>query len=270
MLERKQLEKFIARRCERIRNCLHVYCVGQDPEALHVLRVEVKKLKAVACLLNACAGKRAEPADTGRLKELYQHAALVRTAQINFKLLEDYQLQHEAFAQQQKAILATEPDRFCSRVKSYREAVGTVERQLSARSSGIRKACLLAVFRTRLDELRLFFTHNFSADHLHDHRKTLKSLMFLHSLLPATVAGLLQLDLPWLDRLQNLIGRWNDTDMALHILSDNGLAGAELLSGLQARHDTLLQEVVTYASDFRATQNTALKTQNTEHKTQEP
>ncbi|MEI6947604.1 CHAD domain-containing protein [Paraflavisolibacter sp. H34] len=251
MLERKHLVKFIHKRCERIRNCLRVYSWGQDPEALHVLRVEVKKLKAVVQLLNACCPRPGRRAQLHGLRQIYAQAGLIRTAQVNEKLLQAYHLHNDAFERQQAAILAEEPLRFCSRAKAYRHRVRRAGQDLAARATSIKNACILELFRQRLDELHRFFTGDFTAEGLHERRKTLKTLLFLHSLLPAALAESLHLDLSWLDSLQERIGRWNDTDQALRLLSENALAGEELLAALRQEQAARLREVAVLARDFQ-------------------
>src|SRR5688572_28781740 len=106
MLRKKRLEGYVLRRCERIRNCLYGFCLGCDPEALHQLRVEVKKLKALAGLLQACTGRIGRAVRLDVVRPLYHHAACIRSAQVNLQMLKEYGLHEERFEQEQRAVLA--------------------------------------------------------------------------------------------------------------------------------------------------------------------
>ena len=119
MVTRERLNKFICKRCHEIRHQVRAFCTTHDGEALHRLRVEVKKLRAALALMPA--GHRDHHLPVKGLRELYKAAGAIRTAQINLKMLEDLGQENEAFADGQQRII-DEGYRFlmCAPVRSYK------------------------------------------------------------------------------------------------------------------------------------------------------
>ena len=81
-MNRKQIEKIIAAIYKKIKTHAKCFAAGPDAEAIHLLRVEYKKLRA---LLKAVAFRQQHAKKTGalkKLKKLYHIAGTVRELQL--------------------------------------------------------------------------------------------------------------------------------------------------------------------------------------------
>ena len=64
---------------------------GFDPDAIHDMRVAVKRLRAVYLLLERLFGEKSEPVtDVGRFRELFRLSGRMRDIQVQQQLIEAY------------------------------------------------------------------------------------------------------------------------------------------------------------------------------------
>ena len=249
MVTRERLHKFIRNRCQEIRHQVRVFCTTHDGEALHLLRVEVKKLRAALVLLQAA--RPDHHLQIKELKELYKAAGAIRTAQINGKLLKDLEQENDAFAEEQQRIIAEGSLAFCLAAPRYREAVHQVEEELEREIVDIKSQTVRFLFTGRIAKLSLFFSApTLDTIALHNTRKETKELMYMYSLLPPALAASLPMNKDYLDRLQHALGSWHDNTVTQSMLQGFGQPDPALIEKLQAAEAALLQEIKDLTTGF--------------------
>jgi len=79
MLKKSKQRQYLAKRDRQWQQELEAYADSRDPEAIHRLRVAVKKIKAFASFSKACSGKDTMK-DVNLLKKMYRQAGVIRDA----------------------------------------------------------------------------------------------------------------------------------------------------------------------------------------------
>lgn len=249
MITRERLHKFIRTRCHEIRHQVKEFCTTHDGEALHILRVEVKKLRAAAALLQK--GSSSHHLPTKGLKEVFKAAGAIRTAQINLKIFSDLGLESEAFIQEQQRIIEEGSTAFCQAAHRYRHDVHRVQEDLEAATTAIKPQKVRSLFAERIQKLSLFFSAPaLDTVALHNTRKETKELLYMYTLLPPALAASLPLNKDYLDGLQHRLGDWHDNAVTLSLLQGFGTTDPGLLQKLQVADTALLDEIKDLTTDF--------------------
>lgn len=249
MVTRERLNKFIRKRCHEIRHQVRAFCATHDGEALHLLRVEVKKLRAALVLLQECTHNT--HLHSRGIKELYKAAGAIRTAQINLKVLGDLGQENRSFTVEQQRIIDEGSLAFCLDAPLYRQVVQETQEELEKDTVDIKPQKIRSLFAERIRNLTLFFSAaTLDIVALHNIRKETKVLMYMYTLLPPALAASLPLNKDYLDCLQHSLGTWHDNTVTLSLLQ--GFRGTDpaLLQKLQETDVVLLQEIKNLTAGF--------------------
>src|SRR5258708_25242618 len=89
MLSKKKQKKYLSKKEKDWLIQLQVFGESGDPEALHRLRLGVKKVQAFGQMVKACSGKLASK-DFDLLKKMFLHGGKIRDANTKLPLLEHF------------------------------------------------------------------------------------------------------------------------------------------------------------------------------------
>lgn len=249
MVTRERLNKFIRRRCHEIRRQVREFCTIHNGEALHVLRVEVKRLRAAVVLLQSCSSAR--HLHTKDLKELYKASGTIRTAQVNLQVLQEQETVNRQFADEQQRVIEEGSIAFCLASSRYRQAVQEVQDRLEEGTCAIKTGRVRSLFQERIAKLSLFFSAPaLDTVALHNTRKETKELLYIYALLPPALAASLPLNKDYLEQLQHSLGNWHDNTVTLSLLLGFGQPHPGLIQKLQQTDEALLGEIKTLTTDF--------------------
>ncbi len=219
MVKKKQLNKFLHKRWNAIACSMNNICVETDKETLRQIRVNAKKIKALAQLLKACS-KHNHSFSVKPLKDLFHHIGEIRTAQLNAAMVKEYELQSNGFEKEQDAIIQKESKVLCEKQKSYKQNIKKLERRFERKLSKIKDNDIIDYYSNNLQTLSFNFIPPIDPDILHDSRKVIKNLLFPLKVLPTPLVKKLNLNETYLDNLQDLIGQWHDAEVMLQLLSN--------------------------------------------------
>lgn len=249
MVTRERLNKFIRKRCHEIRHQVKTFCTTRDGEALHTLRVEVKKLRAALALLQCCSTHH--HLHSKGLKDVYKAAGAIRTAQINLKILQDLGVENKAFSDEQQRIIEEGMVAFCLAAHEYSRAVRGVQEDLEESTTAIKPQKVRSLFAGRIQKLSLFFSAPaLDTVALHNTRKETKELMYMYTLLPLTLAASLPLNKDYLDQVQHQLGAWHDNAVTLSLLQGFEHTDPVVLAKLQQADASLLGEIKELTTGF--------------------
>ena len=228
MLSRKKQKKYLTKRERDLLIQLRTYGESGDAEALHRLRLDVKKVRAFVQMVKACSDKKASrdknlPKDFGLLKKMFRQAGKVRDASNTIKLLEQLHSVPAAFTVEQDNLRVSAADEFRQQVGKYRKNGKKAGRGLLEDVNAIRTGCIRDWYGQQLITIGVLLTA--SGDQLHEARKKIKELLYVEKLLPFGLVDELRLDDDYLDKLQELIGQWHD--MAVIVAAYAGRPGAD-------------------------------------------
>jgi CHAD domain-containing protein len=226
MLKKSKQRRYLARKDKQWQQELEAYGHSRDPEAIHRLRVAVKKIKAVARFSQACSGKDTMK-DFQLLKKMYRQAGAIRDAGNHLHLLEKVHSAPEFFKQEQQQLQETAAKDFVNRIERYRKNGRKAARRLLADVRSVRLECIKDWYAAELIKISILL--GASGDELHQARKEIKTLLYVFGLLPSRIARELHLDRDYLDQLQDAIGEWHDAFVVAATLSGKELCGAQAM-----------------------------------------
>lgn len=218
-------------RLKKAEKRLSAYTRERDPEQLHLLRVEIKKTKAVLSLIKSTYKRSYR---ITKLKSVFQQAGKIRELQINIQLLEALPQVDENVITE----LKTEESQLCeafinnaplfiAEVKSFRKKL-----RLPAGFPPERK--IKKYFRRKLDKVM----QNTDPDRekMHLLRMIIKEMMYVFDALPKRLRKHIIINKPYIDRFQQKAGDWHDTYAGISFLSGQSFpAMDEVISKLQAK-----------------------------------
>lgn len=214
MLKKKTQEKYLEKRSQEILALLEGFGVQEVQETLHALRVQVKKINAFLQLSAVCSHKQKLPKT---VKEMFKHAGSIRTAYLNMQFLQKYQAGQSQFKMEQEETMTLQTVEFAGKLSRYRKAVKKIPRHFD-KLQDIKKGCINDWYKTEIDKTQRSF-ESFPGDQLHASRKIIKNFMYVHEMLTkAGIAGL-NLNIGYLDKLQEVIGKWHDVEDAAKLIA---------------------------------------------------
>ncbi|HEX8677305.1 MAG TPA: CHAD domain-containing protein [Segetibacter sp.] len=216
MAKTKKIQKFLNNQWNEMKNNVDVFCITRDKDKLHALRVNAKKIKAVVSLLNACSNNK--KIVLKKLKELFDHAGKIRTAQLNVEALHEHHIQNEELEKEQNQIIERESDELCKRKKLYNRNIKKLKKSLAVYSFKIKNKSIVSYYHDSLSQLTSNFLPPIAEDNLHDNRKIIKRLLFALKILPGLLTDQININKQYIDNLQDLIGKWHDTIIAADML----------------------------------------------------
>lgn len=244
MLKKSKQQRFLAKKDKQWQRELEAYGNSRDPEAIHRLRLAVKKIKAVASFSQACSG-RDTMKDFNLLKKMYRQAGAIRDAGNHLHLLEKVHSAPEFLKQEQQQLQREAAEDFVDRIKTYRKNGKKAARRLLADVRSVRPDCIKDWYAAELIKISILL--NASGDELHQARKEIKTLLYVFGLLPDRSARELHLDRDYLDQLQNAIGEWHDAFVVAADLKGKELCSAQAM--VATSHEKELT-VRTLAAEF--------------------
>jgi CHAD domain-containing protein len=213
MLSRKRQVKFLSANENEFLRQLKAYRIsGNDEETLHRIRLSIKKIRALTQLSKACAIK-APLKDLHLLENLFSLSGQIRDSNSSLLYWEKYQLITPEERHRQIAFIASASDKFLAGKKAYFKKRNKTCRHLQEDIRTISNRGIRTWYAGQLIHIGVLLTA--TGDQLHQARKKIKSLLYVHKILPDRMVAALQLNPEYLDSLQDAIGQWHDIVMAM-------------------------------------------------------
>ena len=207
MLTKKKQRRYLTDKEQQWLDELVAFDSSHDEEALHRLRLGIKKIRALVELSAKVRGKRLSK-DFRPLKKMFHQAGMIRDSRSQLRLLEAHQLGSPEYRERRANELRAAGEKFAGRVRSYRKQGKKAGRMLLADLHSIHGSHIRRWVALKLIHTGLLLTQ--SADDLHSARKKIKTLLYVQKILPAKLASSLRLNREYLDNLQDSIGKWHD------------------------------------------------------------
>ncbi|WP_346317706.1 CHAD domain-containing protein [Chitinophaga sp. YIM B06452] len=244
MLKRKKQQKYLVKRCLEIRRQLRAFADSGSQEALHKLRVEIKKIRAFEKF--AVPGKEnAKRMKT--IREIFHRAGIIREANINLQMMKQYHINHPAFSTEATQTLRQESEQFRLHAAGYDQYIRNTVSALLRATRPVRNRDIRHWAARQLKKIAAGVTA-LSTDQLHEARKSIKNLLYVHGILPERLVERLNLNIPYLDQLQDDIGKWHDTALAVDLLASGGAGNKTKIIKLKKEQDKM-SDAVHAASD---------------------
>jgi CHAD domain-containing protein len=229
MLSRKRQRKFLSANEKVFLRRLKAYRIsGNDEESLHRLRLSIKKIKALIELSKACSIK-SPLKDFRLLEDLFSLSGQIRDRNSTLLYREKYRLITPEERHRQIAFIASPSDKLLAGKKSFLKKGNKAGRLLKQDVRPISNRGIRTWYARQLIHIGLLLTAG--GDQFHQARKKIKSLLYVHKILPDRIVAALQLNMEYLDSLQDAIGQWHDIVMAMNGRDHSNPAGQAPPSG---------------------------------------
>ena len=228
---------------------LSLFVKDQNPEALHQMRVEVKKAHSLLKLQEFKNPNNKTIYFFRPVRKIFKAGGLIREAQLNLENLDTISIQDEKIRHLLQCIVEKETKAFLFKARDFGDHVkGSVEKTLKKVEAVPNKA-ISNFFRTHLQLASKNLKRKLFINHLHESRKSLKVLIHLHELSPNYQMGELRLNWPYLDLLQDKIGKWHDMHRTEFWMKKNK-AKKSSLKMIRAKLQEQLAEIRELKNDF--------------------
>jgi CHAD domain-containing protein len=226
MLTKQAQKKYLDKNNREWQQHLQTFVDSQDPEALHQLRVALKKVKALARFSKACTGGNAIRNFDG-LKKMFKQAGVIRDAGNHLQLLEQFHPAPQEYKDQQQQVQTTETEKFIRKAEKHRRNGKHAGRRLIAGVHSIPTARIQDWYAIQMVATGVLLTA--SGDDLHKARKQIKEMLYMEKLLPDPVREDLRLNRDYLGRLQEAIGQWHDAAIVVSAWAGKDLGSSQAM-----------------------------------------
>ncbi len=212
----------------------------QDPEALHKLRVEVKKMKAMLLLQSGSSAVDKFAGEFLEIRNVFKKAGKIREAEINLKLLKAHHISDKKLKRSQGERVEKKGEKFSRKAGDYRKRIEKSATVFIPKFKTIPLGKIQRLFNSELRQLSRLTQVRMGTVQLHNFRKKLKNLIYSNALLPEAAAKKMKLNVVFLKKLEDTIGSWHDVIQTIALLKENGysekeIPGQLLAERLQAR-----------------------------------
>jgi CHAD domain-containing protein len=248
MVNKKRLRKYLYKHLEGLKNNLNDLSEQMDADKLHDLRLHAKKVKAVSGFLKSSLHDK-NKYSIKELKELFHAAGDIRTAQLNLEMLKEHSIETEKFEKEQKQVIDKGSEAIAVNKKKFTKNISSLRKRISDHLTAVKSNSAIAFYYENIKVLSNNFKVIDEAD-LHDNRKIIKTLLYNLKVLPTQLALEININKDYLDRLQELIGKWHDTVVTMDLLREAGTVNEEDFAALTTRRHEQLEAIVNETRGF--------------------
>ena len=227
MLTKKKQRQYLDEKERQWLNELAVFGKTRDENALHRLRLGIKKIRALIRLSASVRGKP-RSRELRPLKKMFRQAGIIRDTESQLRLLEQHQLLSPEQRELRVLRIKEAADKFTRNITDYRKEGRKAARLLQADVKSIDSVAIRRWFAGEIIQTGVLLTK--SGNELHLARKKIKTLLYVQKMLPEKKALQLRLDRDYLDNLQDAIGSWHDTLVAADSWPDRDDAGEKQMT----------------------------------------
>lgn len=229
---------------------LHLYNFldGKDMEELHKMRLEIKQISAYYTLIDGVGKRRKATDDFEPVRQIFRQAGAIRCAHINLAVAGANQLQDSQFVQEQNDIIAIHTYDFLT--GDFASTIADAQEKCLKGIFRIRNRYILKLFKQQLKSVAKGLALDYSVENLHHCRKQIKILLYLNEMVGKSFAKRVGLNIGYLALLQDTIGKWHESSVALKALSERESLHGQSFSGLEKQVETLAMVIRILGTDF--------------------
>lgn len=249
MLKRKLQRKYLIKRCLKVRRRLRTFANSGEQRELHKLRVELKRIKTFIKLVTLYRGNKKLAVQQRSVRLVFHHAGVIREADLNLQMMQQFHINRPAVKDKAGRLLRQEPEKFRSNVEQYDHLIKDLVRSLLKLLRPLQDRKLKRWIDKQLKKIAVIVAGT-PTDQLHTARKRIKHLGYIYEICPKHLRTKLALNADYLDQLQDVIGKWHDTDVAIRLLDAHNGKNQTGLDRLRKQREQEGAEVWEIGSDF--------------------
>jgi CHAD domain-containing protein len=250
MLKKERQYKYFDKRWEAMLDHLRIFSQNQDPEAIHHLRVEIKKIYALLALIEKCSAdiefsEYAEP-----VKKIFKEAGGIRDAQINLQLISSHGNTNEEYENRQRSLIKRREKKFCSVINTHIKDIKKPYTIIRKSMSDIKNDCILKFYKKQMKKVEKAITDLTNEKQLHKCRKRIKKMIYIHGMLDSVLKKKLEINIDYLGKLEEAISKWHDSVVTLDVLRNTSFAKKQLLTKLENQCKRMIRGISILSRNF--------------------
>lgn len=218
-MKRNILNEYIAFNVFNIENNLKLFGKEKSEDALHDLRVSIKKIRAILSFLNKTFKEVDIPKSTD-LKKVFLVSGKIREIQLNIKNLLKLPKPPMKLLLRMRKIEQNLTAQFLIDIPHYLNAVEIFDHGLIIPNQLPKKKIIINYFDRITDKSEGLLKKNCNKSDIHGLRKNIKKMMYVYDALPKKNKKYLDLDEKYIDELQDYAGNWHDSFVSLQYFKD--------------------------------------------------
>ncbi|HET6990469.1 MAG TPA: CHAD domain-containing protein, partial [Bacteroidia bacterium] len=221
-------------------------------EELHQLRLDVKRMRAFLFLQQGSFKSGHLPDFFDPFEEIFRKAGKIRSAEVSLRLLKRYGIRDTEIKAEMNKIIHKGTTGFIKRTGSFLEKISVGEKESV---SDFRDVDIPGIKKNFAKQLRLTskkFVKKHKSEPLHEVRKTLKNLLYIHTMFDREITDVIRLNTAYINELEQMIGKWHDIDFAISLIGKKGQQGKIRLK-LQVKRKKVLSKIYRKAEKFERT-----------------
>jgi CHAD domain-containing protein len=254
MLKKKKQEKYFNKHWESMFTHLYNFCVAQNSEELHKLRVEIKKLGALFMLLEVCKWNKKDMKKFSKyfnpVKKVFKSAGKIRNAHINLQLINKFKTENSEFKNKQNEILQKQSNKFCNDMIGFADTISKNHKQLLKCMYDVESKEILELYDKQFKRVNKIFKDYKNSAELHNSRKEIKQLLYVYSILNKPLIKKINLNTKYFDNLQETLGKWHDSEIAIGLLTSTGFSNTGILNDLKKQSQDYLEKINSNTQNF--------------------
>lgn len=246
------LQKYFSQRVKNLFNHLHDFDVSAEEGALHDLRVELKKLRAVIKFLQQVYSKQKLKRPAHLLRTIFQEAGEIREYQLLQQWLRKYNLkvlEEKYFPPQQLAEMIADFRKQAPAFKNDLKEIVELTGRFVVHTNGILAEQYFTDLHAQLQEKTYA---ELPSIEWHDLRKLIKQWMYALNWVAQEEVAAKETALAYYNKLQEQIGQWHDLEMVKEAFSQKQIY---LSQDMEVQKDfALAWEKLTHSLRYRERQ----------------
>ncbi|HLX93078.1 MAG TPA: CHAD domain-containing protein [Puia sp.] len=245
MLTAKHQKKYIRKLEREAIDQLKAIAHSTDEESIHRFRIAIKKMKALQSLLKDFKKKNfIRP-----VKKAFKATGGVRDiGNANAIELDHFKLSTRT-SQKRKSEFEAEYRKLARHILEYKPCFAKTKKKFTRQIGGVHMKMLKNHFGKELAKIPRLIVRN-DIEAIHESRKKLKNLFYLHNMLPEPLQRKLNIRIKYIDDLQDKIGKWHDLVQAEPMLKKR--IGEKQLIVIRSEKQSFLDEIRNMTSGFRS------------------
>jgi len=232
-MKKKVLNKYVVEHLKSVEKELSAFKKEMNPEHLHRLRVDFKKIKAVFYFAEKVYDQ--EFALSKKLRALFYKAGKIRELDINIQMLLVEPNPPRRLIDQlkkEKRILIL---RFLKKTSIYLQLTERYIKSISLPQDLPKTKVIKKYFQKEEENAKRLLSGD--RESMHKYRMKLKHLMYVSKALPEKMQKKIDWNVTEIDKLQEKLGQWHDTYAAIHFFSQMKFPkkSAEFISTLKEK-----------------------------------
>jgi CHAD domain-containing protein len=210
----KRLKKFTHRQMRSLIRHLEKFRQNREPEIIHKIRVDVKKIKAITRILQACSPGYRKHKDVVLFRKIFRKTGYIRDADIMIELLSTYQvsgLQDDQLPSSESLMNA-----LALKVPQFIKKVRKTGRKLESFSAGVRRRHFFEYLQGKQKQAKSHLFPLPVMSMIHQVRKDIKEVLYLSEIDKSPVK-----EIEVYEKIQDLIGKLHDKQVLLDRLQTN-------------------------------------------------